>query len=130
LTRTVFSLFSSPHNPLIFQEFRFFAWGRNLAFGLLFPGPKEAAMKNFIPSLTGRAAALIVLVSLVWALCPAYDLSDDDCGRSICLRALENCAADALFAALLTGPQNFGLYITFCLTGYEWCLKYIEHILS
>lgn len=40
-----------------------------------------------------------------------------------CLEALEKCSTKALIAGIFTGLPFF-LFMSHCLLGYSWCLKY------
>jgi hypothetical protein len=50
-------------------------------------------------------------------------------GESICSRAFNRCAGDALWAGLFSGMQSFITYMGACIVGYDFCVRYIQSYL-
>lgn len=82
-------------------------------------------MKQFLKCIR-MTAAWIILAAVVTLAAPMAEPGEDAEGK-ICERALANCLSD------LTGGLfdiwTLGLRLTYCLSGNEFCKKYVEPFL-
>ena len=70
--------------------------------------------KNKKIRLIGGILTILLLFLLV---SPSLQAED------VCAEALEKCSTKALIAGIFTGLP-FLLFMSHCLIGYAWCLKY------
>ena len=67
----------------------------------------------------------IVVFGLIVCLC-LFMVSSVYASEDVCKKAVSRCVADAVKAGLVSGAQSFLIYLSGCLMGYTWCLKYYD----
>ncbi len=86
-------------------------------------------MKTFESVVVRRSLALVLTAALAWLITgPAFAVGEDD-EESICSQVLKKCFADAILYGLLTKSIGFIVYLTFCLVGYDFCMRYVDECL-
>lgn len=73
-----------------------------------------------------RSLALLLTAAMAWLLIgPALAVAAVD-EQDICRKAWTKCLAEAVISGLLSWGATIVFYLSFCIVGYDFCLKYID----
>lgn len=83
-------------------------------------------MKSLKKLLVKRSLALVLTVALAWLITGPAFLAAEESEESFCFQVLKKCLGDAILYGLLTMGVGFFVYLTFCLVGYDFCMRYVD----
>ncbi|MCX6578254.1 MAG: hypothetical protein NTV82_17930 [Candidatus Aminicenantes bacterium] len=86
-------------------------------------------MKTLKKRLVKRSLAVVMTVVLAWLIAAPAFAADEETEGSFCKRALNKCIAEAIISGLLSWGATIVLFATFCLVGYDFCVKYVDESL-
>ncbi len=83
-------------------------------------------MKTLKKRLVKRSLAMVLTVVLAWLIAAPAFAADEETEGSFCKAALKKCIAEAIISGLLSWGATIFLFASFCLVGYDFCVKYVD----
>jgi len=84
-------------------------------------------MNTFKKHGVKRSLALVLTAAMAWFLIGPVLAAAEDGESDICRKALAKCIAEAIVSGLLSMGATIVFFVSFCLVGYDFCLKYIDN---
>lgn len=85
-------------------------------------------MKVLKKRLVRSSLAMVLTVVLAWLIAAPAFAAEEETEESICLAALKRCLAEAIVSGLLSWGSTIVLFLSFCLVGYDFCVRYIDEL--
>jgi hypothetical protein len=83
-------------------------------------------MKSLKKCLVKRSLALVLTAALAWLVTGPAFLAAEESEENFCFQVLKKCFGDAILYGFLTRGIGFVVYMTYCLVGYDFCMKYVD----
>jgi hypothetical protein len=86
-------------------------------------------MKTLKKCSVRRSLAMVLTVVLAWLIAAPTFAAAEEAEESFCKAAFNKCLAEAILSGLLSWGATIVLFATFCLVGYDFCVRYVDECL-